>query len=100
MRAHADDTEKLSGHLKLLVHVDDRVGDLFHGPLEGGLAAVGTVNKRHPIERSGTILLAQACVIVGFEFSHLMNCCHITKFYYLCPVDMATPMCRIQDIVE
>ena len=43
---------------------------------------------------------ARTCAIVGFEVSHLINCCHITEFYYLCPVDMATPMCRIQDIVE
>ena len=33
---------------------------MFHRPAEGGLAAVGSVDEQHPIERGDTILPAQA----------------------------------------
>lgn len=33
---------------------------MFHRPVEGGLAAVGSVNEQHPIERGGTVPLAQS----------------------------------------
>ena len=58
----------------LFVHVDNRVGNLFHRPSEGGLAAVGSVNEQHPVERGGTILLAQAVHVAGLLASLGLLC--------------------------